>query len=275
MDTKINTPFHLKSELVAQFKELGIKPGDTLMLHASVRAVGTVLGGPDELLQALFNVLTEKGTAMMYVGCDPVYESVGNNNYNTLEEAIILNNCPAFEPQKTRARRDYGILAEFFRSSPGVVCSENPGARMAAFGAQANRLIANHSLNYGYGPDSPLAGLYKNEGKIVLLGSDLDQVTLLHYAEHITPVSEKRTKHFKVPVLENGSRFWREIEEFDTSMGIRQWPDRFFASIVERYLEENNIQAVKVGNADSYLLEAKKLVDFAVPIFIEAADKYS
>lgn len=35
----------------------------------------------------------------------------------------------------------------------------------------------------------PLAKLC--EGKVLLLGSDLDQITLFHYAEHIAPI-EKR-----------------------------------------------------------------------------------
>ena len=104
---------------------------------------------------------------------------------------------------------------------------------------------------------------------------DLDQVTLLHYAEHIASIKEKRIKHFKVPILKNGLRIWQGVEEYDTSIGIRQWPDQFFAHIVEQYLEENNIKAMKVGNADSYLLEARKLVDFAVPVFIDASEEYS
>ena len=168
---KKNTLFHVKSKLSEQFKELGVESGDIVMLHASVRAVGTVLGGTDELLQALFDTLTDEGILMMYVGCDPVYESIGRKEYSDLEEITIVNYCPAFDPQRARARRDYGALAEFFRSSPGVLCSANPGARMAAYGAQAKKLLANHSLNYGYGPESPLANLYKNEGKVVLLGS--------------------------------------------------------------------------------------------------------
>ena len=34
-------------ELANNFRKLGIRAGDTAMLHASVRAVGEVAGGPD------------------------------------------------------------------------------------------------------------------------------------------------------------------------------------------------------------------------------------
>ena len=44
-------------------------------------------------------------------------------------------------------------------------------------------------------------------------------------------------KHFKVPLMKDGRYIWHDVEEFDTSIGIRQWPARFFATIVEKYLD--------------------------------------
>ncbi len=38
-----------KQALENDFRKLGIKATDTLMLHASVRAVGEVAGGPDQI----------------------------------------------------------------------------------------------------------------------------------------------------------------------------------------------------------------------------------
>jgi aminoglycoside N3'-acetyltransferase len=37
---------------------LGVEPGDIVMLHASVRAVGEVAGGPDQIHLALKDALT-------------------------------------------------------------------------------------------------------------------------------------------------------------------------------------------------------------------------
>jgi len=264
----------IKLDLIKQLKNLGLQPGHMIFLHVSMRAVGRILGGPDELHQAIMECIAPDGTLMMYVGCEPEYEAVGRGKFTAIEETEIHDNCPAFNPHMARARRDYGILAEFFRSWPGVISSQNPGARIAAIGDSANWLIANHAIHYGYGEQSPFAKLYDRCGKILLIGSDLDQVTMLHYAEHIAPIKEKRMKHFKVPLMKDGQYIWHDVEEFDTSIGIRQWPDRFFATIVEKYLHENQIKSFKVGNAESFLLDAKSLVDFAVPMFTEAAKKY-
>jgi aminoglycoside 3-N-acetyltransferase len=262
-----------KDSLIIELNNLGLKPGDLVMLHASIRAVGKTLGGPDQTHQAVIDTIGSNGTLMMYVGCEPEYEAVGRGQLPQQEEKLLLEKCPVFDAKTARARRDYGILAEFFCSWPGVICSENPGARIAAFGKNADYYVLNHPLDYGYGPGSPLAKLYENEGKLLLLGSDLDQVTLLHYAEHIASIENKRIKKFKVPLLKNTERVWINIEEYDTSIGIREWPDRFFENIVKKFIQKNNIKPSTVGYAKSYLLNAKQLVDFAVLQFEEEAKR--
>lgn len=231
----------------------------SLMLHASMRAIGKTLGGPDQVHQAILETISPDGTLVLYIGCEPEFEAVGRGKLSQEEEKQILEKCPAFDPTISRARRDYGILAEFFRSWPGVKCSNNPGARIAAFGKQANYIVSNHPLNYGYGSGSPLAKLYENGGKILLLGSDLDQITLLHYAEHLAPIQNKRIKKFKVPLLRNNERVWIDIEEYDTSVGICEWPNRFFEKIMRSYLQKNDIHSSRIGNAESYLAHTSKI----------------
>jgi aminoglycoside 3-N-acetyltransferase len=264
-----------KDNLITQLKNLGLKSSDTVMLHASMRAIGKILGGPDQIHQAIMETILPEGTLMMYVGCEPEYEVVGRGKLSSSEETLFLKESPAFDPNSARARRDYGILAEFFRSWPGVRCSENPGARIAALGGKADWIVSKHPLNYGYGPESPLAKLYEIDGKILLLGSDLDQITLFHYAEHMTPINEKRKKRFKVPMLINHERIWCNVEEFDTSVGIRKWPDRFFETVIIKYFEKYNIKPGLVGHAKSYLVNVKSLVNFAVKIFLNEAENYS
>jgi aminoglycoside 3-N-acetyltransferase len=260
--------------LLAQAKELGLNPGDNIMMHASMRAIGTVMGGPDEVHQAIIESISPNGTLCMYVGCEPEFEMIGRRKLSSSQEEFIENNIPPFDPATARARRAYGVLAEFFRSWPGVIYSINPGARVAAFGTKAREFTENHPLNYGYGPDSPFAKIVNNNGKILLLGSDLDQVTILHYAEHVALIEHKRVVRFKALLLENNHKKWIDLEEFDTSIGIRQWPDRFFEAIVKQFIRDNQIANKKFGHADSYLLDAKKLVNFAVKILEQSDNNY-
>ena len=49
---------HTRVHLADRFRTLGVRPGDVVFLHASVRAVGPVAGGPDQIHLALKDALT-------------------------------------------------------------------------------------------------------------------------------------------------------------------------------------------------------------------------
>jgi len=66
--SRIELPPITKTRLVTDLKKLGIVSGDTLLLHASVKATDWIVGGPDIVIQALLDVLEPEGTLMMYVG---------------------------------------------------------------------------------------------------------------------------------------------------------------------------------------------------------------
>ena len=87
-----------------------------------------------------------------------------------------------------------------------------------------------------------------------MLGSDHDAVTLLHYLEHVIKIPGKRVSRFPVPVEEGGRRVWRDMEEFDSSdRANANWPDVFFATIVDTYLTQIGNPGGCVGDAMSYL----------------------
>ena len=85
-------------ELANDFRKLGIQVGDTVMLHASVRAVGEVAGGPDAIHLALKSVLTSEGTLMMYANCPRYYDEVGRGNLTIEQERDLREKLPVFDP---------------------------------------------------------------------------------------------------------------------------------------------------------------------------------
>jgi len=44
-------------QLMRDLAGLGLSPGDMVMVHSSMRAIGRVLGGPDAVIQALLDVV--------------------------------------------------------------------------------------------------------------------------------------------------------------------------------------------------------------------------
>ncbi|HEY0396126.1 MAG TPA: aminoglycoside 3-N-acetyltransferase [Candidatus Elarobacter sp.] len=260
-----------RAQLARDAATIGLAPGDTVMIHASLRAVGKpILGGADALIDAVFDAIGPAGTMLMYVGCESPFDDVGRAYFSPEEEALFLAECPPFDPATARASREFGALAEIFRSRPGVRCSAHVGARMAAYGPRTDDLLTPASLADGHGIGSPLERLYA-EGKVLLIGSDLDEVTLLHYAEAIAPIADKRVVHVKAPLLVDGVRTWVEYTEYDSSTGVREWEERFFAQIMERFIASGAPRRGRVGDAESYLFGARELVDFAVPIIVQSA----
>ena len=67
---------HSREQLTNGFRRLGVGACDMVMLHASVRAVGEIAGGPDQIHLALKDVITREGTLMMYASCPRYYDEV-------------------------------------------------------------------------------------------------------------------------------------------------------------------------------------------------------
>lgn len=251
-----------QSRLSRDLRAMGVAASQVLMLHASVKSIGWIVGGSDVVLHAMREVLTPSGTLMMYVGwADGTQEM---EEWPEEKRRAYREECPAFDPQTSRAVKDWSILTEYLRTTPGALRSNHPEASVAALGDQAEWLIEGHPLQYGYGVGSPFEKLVQVGGKVLLLGSPLDSITLLHYAENIARVPNKRIVRYQSPMLVNGQRTWVDIEEFDTTHGIVDYPEDYFAVIAREYIASGQAVKGQVGGAQSYLFDARSLHQFGV-----------
>src|SRR6185503_18528122 len=246
------------------------------MLHASVSAVGPIAGGPDQIHLAIKDALTDRGTLMMYASCPDYYDDVGRGVYPGSIEREILDKMPPFDPLTARAARDNGTLVEFFRTYPGSLVNQHV-ARVVVWGAHACHLISEQPWDFPFGRGSALDRFVALDGKILLVGCDHDNVTFLHYAEHILDVPDLRIVTMEVPWPENGERVWKEVKEIDTSgAGAHpNWPDRFFAQIVNAYLAGTQNRGGRVGHAHGFLFDARGLLDLALHEMKRAAGSRS
>ncbi|NUR56677.1 MAG: AAC(3) family N-acetyltransferase [Acidobacteria bacterium] len=261
-----------REQLAQAFRSLGVGPGDVVMMHASVRAVGEIAGGPDEIHLALKDALSAEGTLVMYASCPSYVDEVGRGNLTPAQEAEVLEKLPPFDARTARAARDNGVLVEFLRTYPGSRVTDHV-ARFVAWGKHADHVCSPQPWDYAFGRGSALDRFAALDGRILLLGCDHDTVTFLHYVEHIADIPDKRVARFKVPVLENGRRVWKPMEEFDTSSsGVHaNWPDRFFAKIVDAHLSASGNRGGRVGDAWCHLFSARALLEFARPVMERVA----
>jgi aminoglycoside 3-N-acetyltransferase len=259
MNMQDNRNLYTHRQLVDQFRSLGVSPGQVVMMHVSVKAVGHVMGGPNVILQALLDVLGADGTLMMYAGWQDIPDFVQQLPPELRHQYYAEH--PPFDPAISRSFRDNSILVEFLRTWPGTLRSQNPEASMVALGKHAEQLTQSHSLNYGYGAESPLARLVELRGYVLMLGAPLDTITLLHHAENRARLRHKNVVHYQCPILINGVKTWVDIEDYDTG---DPHDDYSFEAIAAEYVETRSARSGSVGDAECYLLDAVNLTAFAV-----------
>jgi aminoglycoside 3-N-acetyltransferase len=259
----VTAPFRTRADLRADLERLGLRPGDAVLAHGALSRVGRLLNGPDALIGALLDAVSPGGTVLAYTDWDARYDELTGPDGRVPDEWRA--HVPPFDAAASRAARDNGVLPEFLRTTPGALRSGSPGASVAAIGARADWFTADHPLDYGYGPGSPLAKLVEAGGRVVMVGAPLDTMTLLHHAEHLADLPGKRVIRYEVPLATPHGVEWRWVEEFDTSDPVVEgFADDYFARIVEDFLATGQGVRGRVGAADSVLVDAAAMCTFAV-----------
>lgn len=257
------SPFVTGERLRHDLRALGIEPGDSVMVHAAMSRVGRLLHGPDALITALRDTVGSSGTILAYADWDGAYDELLDENGRIAE--AWRPHIPAFDPVSSRAIRDNGVLPEFLRTTPGARRSGNPGASVVALGAKADWITSDHPLDYGYGEGSPFAKLVAIGGKVLMVGAPLDTLTLLHHAEHLARIPNKRILRRDVPFATPEGTVWRLIEEFDTGDPVVEGlPEDYFAAILREFLASGQGREGRIGAAPSILADAAAITRFGV-----------
>jgi aminoglycoside N3'-acetyltransferase len=244
-------------------RSLGVEPGDVLMVHASLRAIGPVEGGAAGVVEALDSAVGPTGTLIMTLGAQDDWDWV--NERPEAERAALLDSARPFQVEVTPADPDVGVLAEVFRRLPGTLASDHPDGRFGARGRLASLLLSGQPWDDYYGPGSPLDRLVDAGGKVLRLGADSDTVTLIHFAEYKAVVPDKRrvVRHHKV-LASNGTTCVRSVSCLDDSDGIAEWPgEDYFTVILRDYLALGRASTGTIGTAQSELIDAGDLVEHA------------
>jgi aminoglycoside N3'-acetyltransferase len=252
------------ADLVADLHALGVRPGDRLMVHASLRRIGPIVGGAAGVVQAIDSALGPEGTWLMVYGARDEHAWV--NERPESERPALLADAEPFDPLTTPVLPDVGVLAEVMRTTPGTVVNTNPEGRFGARGALARAWLADHPWDDYYGPGSALAHLVAADGRVLRMGADPDTVTVLHHAEYLADVADpRRVRRHRLVRTAEGPRIV-VVECLDDEDGIvpddRQPDEDYFAIILREFLATHPHATGLVGDARSELLDAGALVRF-------------
>jgi aminoglycoside 3-N-acetyltransferase len=98
-----------------------------------------------------------------------------------------------------------------------------------------------------------------------MIGAPLDTITLLHHAEHLANIPEKRVRRYRRRMPSEDGPVWVDFEEFDTCDPVASYlPDNVFERIAQDHLAAGFGREGRIGRAVSYLFDAAELVRFGV-----------
>ena len=244
--------------MLAAFRELGMQPGMTVMVHTSLSSMGYVCGGAPTVIDALLETVSKEGTIMMptqsWKNLDPevgVHPEVGEDYWQT-----IRDNWPAYD-KRTTPTQTMGAVAELFRQWPGSLRSDHPARSVSANGKYAAYLTENHDLSNIFGDDSPIGRLYELDGYVLLIGVGYDKNTSLHLADARANYPSKHLSTEHSAVMENGKRVWKAYDTLYVD-------GKDFIQIGEAFEQAHTVSKVQLGKATLRLMRQRELVDFAV-----------
>lgn len=251
------------ADLAADLRGLGLRAGDVVMAHASLRAIGPVEGSADGVIDAIIEAIGPDGTLLMVVGSRDGFAWV--NERPEGERPQLLAGSPPFDADTTPADPEVGVLAEVLRARPDVLVSDHPDGRFAALGAQAAEFVRDVPWHDYYGSGSPLERLVDNGGRVLRMGAAMNTVTLIHYAENLVELPDKRrVRRHHLIATPSGPRL-HVVDTVDDEDGIVDYPgEDYFADILTEYLATGAASIGHVGAASAELIEARSLVTFAV-----------
>ncbi|HEX2185190.1 MAG TPA: AAC(3) family N-acetyltransferase [Chloroflexota bacterium] len=163
-----------RPRLAGDLSGLGLRAGDTVLVHASLSRLGHVVGGAEAVIDTLLDVVGAAGTVL--------FPTLTGSEHDGLDRP------PGMDVRVTPCWT--GRIPETARQRPGAQRSLHPTHSVAALGAAAEAYARGHEG--GASPcdeQSPYSRLIGEAGLILLLGGVTQQSnTTLHCLEELAGV---------------------------------------------------------------------------------------
>lgn len=222
-----------KEDIVFSLECMGIKKGDTLLLHSALTSVGKIEGGADAVIDAFLEAIGEEGTLVM----------------STL--------TGWFEPFNAETSPSaVGYLSETFRKRKNVLRSLHPVHSVAAYGKNAEYITKDHDkCETGCGEGTPYLKIAELNGKAILLGVDMDRNTTMHSMEEAIDAKYLLTLDIPAPTY---------IDDYkNKKFTLKKFPPghRDFLSMTPILRNKRLMTEGKIGNALVKVIDVKPMFE--------------
>jgi aminoglycoside 3-N-acetyltransferase len=234
------------------FRQTGVQPGDTIMVHTSYKSLGGVEGGADTVIDALRALVGPEGTVLF-----PTF------NFQSWTETHY------FDILETPSKM--GMITELARLRPDARRTPHPIYSFAALGRRAEEFAACEDVE-AYGPNSVFALFHKTNGTILSIGLDFNSTfSMHHYIEYNVGCDYRRIKEFsgiyvgydRVPRIKTYTMFVRKDDRVKT----------YIVPGMNELLAAGVIKEIQVGAAKVHFASAQEFYDNMAVIVREHPEK--
>lgn len=243
-----------KKELTDHLKAMGINEKGTLLVHSSYKSIGEVEGGPDTVLDALIDYMTDG----LLILPTHTWKYIDKDN-------------PVFDVHQSPS--NVGILTEKFRKRPGVIRSEHPTHSVAAVGKGAAEIVQGE---YKY--DTPCARgsvwgkIVDQEAQVLLLGVDLTRCTFIHGIEEWVDIPGRMTDEHEMlySILQTGEKV---VVPSRRHSGL-SWSHHFW-KVDDILLEEKAMTKGTLGDSEARIIDTRKTTEVLTELLVQNPDLFS
>jgi len=204
-----------KEHLLAALQALNVRPGDGLLVHSALQFLGRPVGGVGMYFEALCEA----------VGCDSFSARLDANERDVPAASPVSRTglassgtiaVPTFnfsfakgepyDPINTPSV-GMGALSEYVRRLPEARRTRHPMQSLAVVGAFSDDLVSRDTPG-AFDAGSAFERMLELDFKILLLGADIDAISLIHYSEQRLNAPYRYWKDFTGRV--KGSTGWEK-----------------------------------------------------------------
>jgi len=222
------------ADIEAGLRNLGVKRGDMLEVHSSLRSLGHVDGAAEAVIHALMSAVGDEGALVL-----PAFKISGGMVPSDDDKAMGIN--VKIKILGDDERNGMGIIPEVFRNMPGVLTGTGM-KRVSAWGKDADKHV------HGY------QHLIDNGGKALMIGVDITSMSSMHYVEDNFP---QRVKDMMAPTA--GARAKYPEDEWiikSWNIGTQPW-----YKIQDMAYERGYIADGMIGSSKCMLFKVKETIE--------------
>ena len=224
---------------------LGIKKGDTILMHSSLKSLGRIDCTPADVINGIMDAIgggTLVLPALSYMYCNP-------------ENRV-------FDYYKTPS--NVGAIPEYFRTQVnGVRRSLCPTHSCCAIGKYADEITSTHHYDTTpCGVNSSFRKVKELGGKILFLGCGTTSNTSMHAVEELITPDYLWNGEYEYTLIDSESKEHKMMCKAHGFKNVIQRYDR-----LDDVLTQDEIKTGKILNAKCYLIDT-------IPMWKKAEEKY-